>query len=157
MYHFAVFQFQGRVFCAGTFPDHSQNAGHGCAAKVILPVQFDQSRQNDGHFQFNGIQCADFCFQIHITDGRFVRICFSAHGTKYTAVDIKMRIIDGIYLFGCHLIIACGCRINSISTAHCGDTDFTGTYAIRRTHGTHTGEWADMLRVTQFCSIERRT
>ena len=157
MYHLAVFQFQCRVFCAGTFPDHSQHTGHSRAAEVILPVQFDQRRQNDGQFQFDRIDGTDFCFQIHITDGGLVRVRFCAHCAKHAAIDIEMGVINGVYLFRCHLIIPCCCGINRIGTAHSRNTDFAGTYAVSRTHGTHAGKRADMLGIAQFCSVERRT
>ena len=157
MYYFAIFQSQCGVFCCRTLTNHCQHTSHCRTAEVILPVQLNQSRQNDRQLQLYGVDGTDFRFQIHVVDGCFIGICFHTDCTKHPAIDIKMGIINGICLFRCHLVVSCGCGINRIGTAHSRDSNFTGAYAICRTHGTHAGKAASVGRISQFCAIERRT
>ena len=157
MYHFAVFQTQCRVFGYGSFADDGQYAGHSRTAKVILPVQLNQSRQNDGQFQFYRMECADFCFQIHIMNGCLIGIRFRTHSTKHPPIDVEMGVINGILFFRCHLIVPGSGGIHGICTTHSRQTDFTSTYTVRCAHGTHARKCAGMSSISQFCSVEGRT
>ncbi len=86
--NFSIVNFQIWLIVCGMFTNHTSHTGHSGSSKVVLPVKFNQCRQDDGHCHLNRVDEAVCPFQIDIENSGLVMGFIDSLGTEYTAVDI---------------------------------------------------------------------
>ena len=59
MHNLALLIAQRRVLADRALPNHGDNAGHGGPGKIVLPVELDDCRQDDGQRQLDRVRAAD--------------------------------------------------------------------------------------------------
>ena len=150
----AVFIGQCGIFAHGALADDGDDAGHGGACKIVLPVELDDGGQQERKRQPDGVCAANLDAKPHMVDAGEVGVFRRAHRAKHAAVDVEMGVIHRVAFFRGDLIVSCGVWVDHFHAPHCGEADLTGAEAVGRAHGAHARKGARMRGVAHGCAIE---
>ena len=154
VHNLALLVSQRGVFAHGALPNHGDNAGHGRASKIVLPVELDDCRQDDGQRQLDRVRAADDGVKPHMVDAGKIRVFRRSHRAEDASVDVEVGVVHGIALFRGNLVVSRCVGVDHFHAAHGGKPDFTGADAVRRAHGAHAGKSARVRSVAQEGAVE---